>query len=357
MSLQDLNKFKTKVRSFKAGSILVFTLWVVVILFLFGLGLAYRGRLEVKTMSYGIDELKIHYIIKGITNWALEKFKVLDEEVDLGNLQLQPLKNGKLKVEDEESKININKIPIQVLAQVVGLDLAKRIVANRPFYNIESLLLVKGITEDRLVELSNNWFTVYGEGRINFNTTSFHILETLNQLPPIKISKLEQIMCEQLDRKLPCCKITDVKGLANLAKNSIFKAIRIIKSKKFHFRHLRELRRQINDNNTVKQTKNEVESILKAKLYNCCIINYEGTDETSYCREWARDESSYITDRLFTHITDTVTGYIDVNSNHYKIDIVVESQGIDKHVTAVVNTLNDNIRYWYSHYYKDYQSK
>lgn len=150
----------------------------------------------------------------------------LFSDIDLGNFKCEISYNlfdksfqkseKRYGMIDEESKININTAKkdeiVRLLELVVGLDdeasenLALSIIdwrqegesvlegfssdsyynqlkdpyrpKNNNFESIEELLLVEGVNQDILDRL--RWFvTIYGDGRVNINTASWHVLVAL----------------------------------------------------------------------------------------------------------------------------------------------------------------------------------
>jgi DNA uptake protein ComE-like DNA-binding protein len=83
---------------------------------------------------------------------------------------------------DEESRININTAPLEVLARVPGIgpDLAAKIAASpfRPFFVKESLLWIDGL-DDEAFARCRDLVTVYSSGRVNINTAPVAVLDAL----------------------------------------------------------------------------------------------------------------------------------------------------------------------------------
>jgi len=83
---------------------------------------------------------------------------------------------------DEESKININTAPVEVISRLPGLDLklAQAINAStfRPFKLKEEVLLVDGIDKDNYQDFKN-FITVHTAGMVNINTASPEVLKAL----------------------------------------------------------------------------------------------------------------------------------------------------------------------------------
>jgi len=85
-------------------------------------------------------------------------------------------------IKDEESKVNINTAPFDVIGRLPGLDikLAQAINAStlRPFKAKEEVLLVEGITDDNYKEFKD-FITIYGDGKVNINTAPPEVLKAL----------------------------------------------------------------------------------------------------------------------------------------------------------------------------------
>lgn len=100
----------------------------------------------------------------------------LPKEADFGFTHLE------YSLIDEESKMNINKMPTKFLKKLPGLDediaIEIRQSLFRPFHVKEELLLVEGVDEEIYLEVSP-FITVQSNGRININTASTEVLASL----------------------------------------------------------------------------------------------------------------------------------------------------------------------------------
>ncbi len=96
----------------------------------------------------------------------------------------------------EDSKININKAPKEVLARLPGMDksLAEKITLSklRPFYVKEETLLVEDISEEKFKGFKD-FVTVYGEGKVNINTAGHEVLKALG-LSDGLISEIDEFL-------------------------------------------------------------------------------------------------------------------------------------------------------------------
>lgn len=84
---------------------------------------------------------------------------------------------------DEESRININKVPLEALEQLPGLDAetAKSIsdyIKIQPLDLKEELLLIDGVTPEIYSQFSG-YITVYTEGKVNINTAPYEVIKIL----------------------------------------------------------------------------------------------------------------------------------------------------------------------------------
>jgi len=217
------------------GSIVIVTLWVLAILLLLAVGLAYRVGLELRMARYAQDRLKTFYIAKAGVERAIafllkkdaNSFDALKEEwsqkesffkeFHIGegffSVSYPFLEEGReavrYGVEDEESRTPLNQADAAILQRIPGMeedllfsirawrgdkDLTPEEMAREdnayvslgrsysrkgePFESLEELLLVRGMTPS-LYELMKRTFTVYGSGKVNLNTASAEVLEYL----------------------------------------------------------------------------------------------------------------------------------------------------------------------------------
>lgn len=244
-----MNKKKAiKIRRKKA-SILIFTLWVLVFLAIFNIGLGYNVSSRLRFAGHFQDRLRMYYLAKsgielGIAELEKDETPLCDSlnepwsnsEETFKNI---PLGDGYITLsyslnpcalsleEDEEqeilygmmdelSKININKVPAQILKTLLenigkveedkADDIAYAIVdwrdvdimvspggaeddyysnsdpaypcKNSDFEILEELLLVKGMTPEIFSKIKGA-ITIYGEGRVNINTAGWLSLHAL----------------------------------------------------------------------------------------------------------------------------------------------------------------------------------
>lgn len=170
------------------GSILVVSIWMLIIFSIFAAGLYKIGlsqinlaqRLEALTLSQHAAVAVCKYV-----RWELEQDETIYDS--LYELQQQKYRDlGFTRVTytliDEESKIDINIMPEEVLGRLPGIneDVAKTIAESllRPFCAKEELLLIDGIDEDSFSQFSK-FITAHSNGRVNINTASQEVLGSL----------------------------------------------------------------------------------------------------------------------------------------------------------------------------------
>lgn len=239
----------------QSGVILILSLWFLAGLSLLSLGFAHRTRLEVKVTGFYKDKIYALHLAKAGVNRAIVSIEndensydslnepwhvhpTWEEEGWFGDKNSDEKKREVIyEVVDEESKININTAPKELLMGLPGIDetIASAIIdwrdednlpqeggaendyyqsldppyncKNAPFDLVSELLAVKGITPELFFgedangnglldpnendgsltppndnmdgELQigiNDLVTVYGEGLINLNTASLQVL-------------------------------------------------------------------------------------------------------------------------------------------------------------------------------------
>jgi len=221
-----------------SGSILIITLWVLSLLTIYSIGIGCNVSSQINFASYFKNRLTMYYLAKaGIGRAIAELF--MDENATYDTLNEDLCNNEELfrekelgpgyftvgydlkdrdegqphvlyGVMDEAGRININRVPAEVLVKLLetvgevdsteASDMANAIVDWRdldvsPFLNgaeddyytsldtpyeckdrdlqaLEELLLVRGMTKDIFSKIKDV-ITIYGEGRININTATF----------------------------------------------------------------------------------------------------------------------------------------------------------------------------------------
>ena len=179
------------------AQVLIISLWILAILALLSVSIAHRVSLGLRLSRYQKERLKAAYLAKAGINIAIAEIEKDKNEF-----------SADTKVVDEESKIDINTAPQELLSELLNtmgaanpLELANNICAwrgdtgvaipdyqvlgygnkGKKFSNIEELMLVKDFTGD-IYNSIKEFVTVYpqdGESRININTAPRTVLEIL----------------------------------------------------------------------------------------------------------------------------------------------------------------------------------
>ncbi len=169
--------------------VLVISLWLIIIMSVFGLGLArvsYSNYRFAKFKAgkfvtpYAIDEVlaicKFNRISDETPGYDTLSEFAQEEEYSFGNVRVV------YSLKDEERKININKASSSILKGLpeISTDKAIDIVSStlKPFRIREALLLMDEIEEEDYLSIKD-FITVHGEGRININTCSEETMELL----------------------------------------------------------------------------------------------------------------------------------------------------------------------------------
>jgi len=170
------------------GSILVFTIWVIVFFAILSLGLYNIISSQIKLIKaaedrfYGLNMAYSAYIYA--KNQIKKNRSCYNTLYKLREKQEMQLGIGKFSytLVDEDSKIDINMASMDVISRLpgLGLDLAKSICvsSSRPFRNKEELLLIDGISEE-LYNKFKDFITVYSYGGVNINTASLEVMAAL----------------------------------------------------------------------------------------------------------------------------------------------------------------------------------
>ena len=229
----------------KRGSILIITVWVLVILSFFVVGLSRIAKTQMRYTAHLQDRAKAYYLARaGIERAIVElKSKDISEHTALNELVFdneEPLGDGFFTlgytlgvgslrspvelygVMDESSKIDINSAPAGVLATMFeraaeigrreALDLAQAVVDWRSrdadpivqekyensglaytnkgakFEILEELQLVRGMTRE-IYRKVRDIITVYDTKTVNINTAGFEVLYALG---------LNEALCERI---------------------------------------------------------------------------------------------------------------------------------------------------------------
>jgi len=172
----------------KKGSILVISIWILAIFSILNISLYKMVSSYLKVVKRMRETAISRYLAKSASLYIQETLKedetYYDTLYEINRPKEVKLEGGKFvfSLIDEESKININKAPLDVLANLPGLDeeIAKKIknFSPAPFYFKEELLIVEGINEEIFSKIKD-LITVYGNGRVNINTAKAEVLKAL----------------------------------------------------------------------------------------------------------------------------------------------------------------------------------
>lgn len=185
------------------GSVLILSLWIMLFLSLFVWAMARRASLEARLSGYFMEDLDFEALARG---QALASYRKIRKEDNGGPTSFQsPWLDEHLS--DEERRVNVNVLDLVSLTRLFGgdKDVAAAIVdwrdpddkttpggaetgyyktrspytcRNAPFQFPEELYLVKGMTRE-LYEQAMPHLTLWGDGRVNWNTASPRILEVM----------------------------------------------------------------------------------------------------------------------------------------------------------------------------------
>jgi hypothetical protein len=170
----------------KRGSLLIFAIWVLVFFSILSASL-YKIAFSQISIARALEErLVSQYLAKAAFAYVKRERQVdvtdYDTLYELKTEREREMGNGKfiVNIVDEESKININTAPLDILINLQGMteDVLISIDESRPFELKEELLLIEGITEDVFAQFQD-LITVYGDGVVNINTASDVVLGIL----------------------------------------------------------------------------------------------------------------------------------------------------------------------------------
>jgi len=209
-----------KSRTIASGSVLIFTLWILVCLAVISLGFAHRVRLETKATAYTVANIRSFYRAETalyekaieLIEYGEEGEKEKDEQEE--EQEKEEEDDVRCEVIPEEGKVNVNVAPEPLLENLKPIrgSLARAIMKRRlgedmkagtqddvPFKLPEELLTL----EDAEVE-PEMWYgaeegepalrdllTVYGDGKIDINSAPAEVLEAI---PGLDRRLAEQIL-------------------------------------------------------------------------------------------------------------------------------------------------------------------
>jgi len=153
------------------------------------IGISSRVSAEINLVKFLNNNLISLYLAKAAVarvkvEFENDKTPNYDTLYELGKARNYDLEDAtvKLNLIDEASFIDINNAPVDILANLPGidLDLATQIsqFTLKPFKIKEELLLVEGISEEIFLKIKD-LITTHSQGRVNINTASAAVLEIL----------------------------------------------------------------------------------------------------------------------------------------------------------------------------------
>lgn len=226
----------------KRAQVLIIFLWILVVLVILVVSISQRASTTLRFIRYQKDKQKalslaktgINRVISEIINdktpdydrlkdsWAdndrvFKKIVLGDNENEFATVSYTIKQNGmeetRFGIIDEESKININAVPQDIITSLLtecGIDTAKAnelsldilkwrgeplddetksyyinnlgyACKNKPFTVTEEVVLVKGMeeVEPEKLEKFKSLITVYGDKQVNINTASKEVLKIL----------------------------------------------------------------------------------------------------------------------------------------------------------------------------------
>ena len=171
------------------ASILVVSIWILVIFSIFAVGLSrvcisqinVARRIQASTLSFsgmlGLCNFLQWEMVKDLT----EEYDTLHELATLKEKELGSL-NIKYTLIDEESKLNINVVPQKFIKNLPGMndDIAVEITTSplKPYDAKEELLLLESVDEETYSKMSP-FITVKSNRMININTAAPEVFESL----------------------------------------------------------------------------------------------------------------------------------------------------------------------------------
>ena len=178
----------------ETGSILIFTLWVLIILAILSIIISRRASTDVRLAKYEADSIKGAYFAKaGVMKMLVELTKdknghdSLDEDWNRGkdNPKELTLKNDTVLygASDEAARLNLNNCTLDNLKNL-GLEnnianniLKYKIDHNKDFEFMEELFLVEGMTRE-IYDTVKDLVTIYrgNHAEININTAGSDVL-------------------------------------------------------------------------------------------------------------------------------------------------------------------------------------
>jgi type II secretory pathway component PulK len=184
----------------RQGSILIFTLWVLLILAILSVVLSHRASTDVKLAKYEADNIKATYLARaGVMKMLVELAKDTNSYDSLNEDWNRTEHNPKKLIlrdnavlygaSDESARLNLNSSTLKKEYLVnLGIDdaCAQKIVdykigkGNKGFEFMEELFLVEGMTHEKYSAIEDS-LTIYRgqDSQININTASSSVLEAI----------------------------------------------------------------------------------------------------------------------------------------------------------------------------------
>jgi len=169
----------------RKSSILVFSMWVLILFSVFSLSLYKIVVSQIAAVKEVEKATTSFYLAYGLFDLVQNGMKLdkttYDSLYELrGQTEIKDNLTAKYSLIDEESKINVNTVTQEVLREfsLIDDDLAIEISESglKPFGVKEELLMLEGITEEIYDEIKE-YITVNGSGKININTATDLVLE------------------------------------------------------------------------------------------------------------------------------------------------------------------------------------
>jgi Helix-hairpin-helix motif len=171
-----------------SASILIIAVWVLVFFSILAVALYKIIPAQIMLTSRVKDSILSEYAAKSCLLLArMDRSKTILPYDTLYGLRLKHTKElGQAQciyyIVDEDSRINVNTAPADVLARLPGLDmdLATAITGSplRPFKLKEELLLIEDITPE-IYDGIKDFITVNSQGQVNINTAGPEVLTAL----------------------------------------------------------------------------------------------------------------------------------------------------------------------------------
>ena len=217
---------KSKKKYNNTGFALIITMWVMFIIVSLVISIAYITRLELKKSRYHINKVKAFYLARGGVEEAISELYKNDYKIPQNFISEQfniskqrVLEDGYywVNIEDENAKLNLNTISedrlnaLSAFDQIVGkkeiidsiFDWLDADSQTRPYgaeevyyqflhpgyhcengiiNTIEELKLIKGVNEKNIKILKKYLTVATKTGKININTASLEVIQTLPKL-------------------------------------------------------------------------------------------------------------------------------------------------------------------------------